>query len=91
MKIGDQIGWQWGSGLATGEVIELRPQRTQIESKGKIITRNGTPDSVVDEPMSVPDARHPPSTAPARWSQASSSRVKTHTTLGSWFIVCLSS
>ena len=46
MQIGDQIGWQWGSGLATGEVIELRPERTQIESKGKIITRNGSPDDL---------------------------------------------
>lgn len=44
MKVGDQVGWQWGSGIATGTVLELRPERTQIESKGKVITRNGQSD-----------------------------------------------
>ncbi len=44
MKVGDQVGWQWGNGLATGEVREIRHDRTQIESKGKIITRNGRDD-----------------------------------------------
>ena len=44
MNVGDQVGWQWGTGIATGEVLELRHERTQIESKGKLITRNGRSD-----------------------------------------------
>lgn len=41
MRIGDQVGWQWGTGLATGEVLDICPERSQIVSKGKTITRNG--------------------------------------------------
>lgn len=44
MKVGDQVGWQWGNGLATGEVIDIRHEKTVIESKGKCITRNGRDD-----------------------------------------------
>lgn len=44
MKVGDQVGWQWGTGLATGVVVEVNRKRTQIESKDKIITRNGRAD-----------------------------------------------
>ena len=44
MKIGDQVGWQWGAGIATGVVLEVHTERTQIESKGKLITRNGRSD-----------------------------------------------
>ena len=44
MKAGDQVGWQWGKGIATGEVLEVRSERTQVESKGKLISRNGTSD-----------------------------------------------
>ncbi len=44
MKVGDQVGWQWGAGLATGEILGIHHERTQIESKGKVIVRNGSPD-----------------------------------------------
>ena len=44
MNAGDQVGWQWGNGLATGEVIEIKFEKTEIESKGKKITRNGRED-----------------------------------------------
>mgnify|MGYP000926002674 CR=1 FL=1 len=44
MKIGDEVGWQWGSGLAMGEVIEIHAKRAEIESKGKHIVRNGSND-----------------------------------------------
>ena len=44
MRVGDEVGWQWGAGLATGQVIEIRSARIQIESKGKLITRNGRSD-----------------------------------------------
>lgn len=45
MKIGDTVGWRRGSGLATKEVLDILPQRTQIESKEKFITRNGRSDN----------------------------------------------
>lgn len=44
MNVGDQVGWQWGNGLATGEILEIHTERTQIESKHKLITRNGRSD-----------------------------------------------
>lgn len=44
MNVGDQVGWQWGSGLATGTVLDIRKERTQIQTKGKTITRNGQND-----------------------------------------------
>ena len=44
MKIGDEVGWQWASGLATGTVEFISHERTEIESKGKHIVRNGTSD-----------------------------------------------
>jgi len=45
MKQGDHVAWQWGSGLAQGTVQSVHHDRTQIESKGKTIVRNGTPDN----------------------------------------------
>lgn len=44
MKVGDQVGWQWGRGIAIGLVTQIEPERTQIECNGKIIRRNGTRD-----------------------------------------------
>jgi hypothetical protein len=44
MKVGDNVAWQWGNGLAEGQVKEVRHERTVILSKGKHITRNGTQD-----------------------------------------------
>ncbi len=42
MKVGDTVAWKWGVGLAQGQVTAINPKRTQISSKGKLITRNGT-------------------------------------------------
>jgi hypothetical protein len=44
MKVKDHVGWKWSGGLATGVILEMRPERTEIESKGKRIVRNGTHD-----------------------------------------------
>lgn len=44
MKVGDFVGWKWGYGVAQGKIVAMKPDKTQIESKGKLITRNGTPD-----------------------------------------------
>ena len=42
IAVGDGVAWKWAAGVAEGVVIEVSPARTQIESKGKLITRNGT-------------------------------------------------
>lgn len=44
-KIGDHVAWTWGLGVAEGVVEDVQHSRVQIESKGKIIVRNGTPDN----------------------------------------------
>ena len=44
MKEGDQVGWKWSGGIATGTVVSVQPDRTEIESKGRHIVRNGTSD-----------------------------------------------
>jgi hypothetical protein len=44
MKVNDHVGWKWSGGLATGVVLEIRPERTEIESKGRRIIRNGSRD-----------------------------------------------
>lgn len=42
INVGDEVGWQWGSGLASGVVESINETKTQIESKGSVITRNGS-------------------------------------------------
>jgi hypothetical protein len=42
MKVNDHVGWKWSGGLATGVVLEICPERTEIKSKGKRIIRNGS-------------------------------------------------
>jgi hypothetical protein len=44
IKKGSAVGWQWGSGIATGVVTEIHHARHEITSKGKVIARNGTND-----------------------------------------------
>lgn len=41
---GDYVAWKWGFGMASGVVVEVVPDKISIESKGKIISRNGTPE-----------------------------------------------
>ncbi len=45
MNPGDHVAWTWGSGVAEGVIEEIKPERTLIESKGKRIVRNGTPEN----------------------------------------------
>lgn len=45
MKPGDHIAWKWVNGLAQGVVKSVHQESTTIESKGKLITRNGTADN----------------------------------------------
>lgn len=42
LKPGDEVGWQWGSGIATGMVESIGHDKTEIISKGSRIVRNGT-------------------------------------------------
>ncbi len=45
MKVGDSVAWEWGNGLAEGNVKSVHTERISIESKGKMITRNGSEDN----------------------------------------------
>ena len=47
MKIGDEVGWQWGNGIATGFIESIHHERAEIESKGSRIVRNGTSEDPV--------------------------------------------
>lgn len=42
LKPGDYVMWKWAGSVAHGEIVEVHEKRVQIESKGKLITRNGT-------------------------------------------------
>lgn len=42
LEIGDYVSWKWGVGIASGEIISINDSRTEIESKGKVIVRNGS-------------------------------------------------
>lgn len=44
-KNGDYVVWKWSNGLGHGTVDGVRLERTSIETKGKTIVRNGTPDN----------------------------------------------
>ena len=45
IRIGNQVSWKWLNSVASGEIIGISYEKTQIESKGKLITRNGTKDN----------------------------------------------
>ena len=45
IQTGDYVIWKWAGSIAHGEVVEVRNERTQIESNGKLITRNGSTDN----------------------------------------------
>lgn len=38
------VGWQWGTGIATGEILAMYVERTEIISKGNTIVRHGKKD-----------------------------------------------
>lgn len=45
IQVGDTVFWKWGNGFAEAEVVSIEAQKTTIESKGKLITRNGTAEN----------------------------------------------
>jgi hypothetical protein len=45
LKPGVEAGWRWGNGIATGTILSIHPERTEIISKGSFIARNGTTDN----------------------------------------------
>lgn len=44
-KKGDYVAWKWATGMGHGTVESVHHERTEIESKGKHITRNGSADN----------------------------------------------
>ena len=45
IHVGDSIAWRWGNGLAEGTVKSIYNEPTTIESRGKLVKRNGTADN----------------------------------------------
>lgn len=45
IAIGDGVAWKWGFGVAEGVVIDVIPDTTEVESKGKVIRRHGTEEN----------------------------------------------
>lgn len=45
LQPGDTVAWRWANGIAEGSVISIHSERTEIESKGKHIVRNGTAEN----------------------------------------------
>lgn len=39
---GDRVEWDWGEGIATGQVDEIFNQKVKRTLKGSEVTRNGT-------------------------------------------------
>lgn len=49
MTLGDQVGWQWGTGLAMGELRAVGHERTQRRSNRKQVVPNGR----IDDPAII--------------------------------------
>ncbi|MFZ1250216.1 MAG: DUF2945 domain-containing protein [Candidatus Microsaccharimonas sp.] len=45
VKKGDTIEWKWGNGSADAKVEKVSADKTEVKSKGKKITRNGSEDN----------------------------------------------
>lgn len=45
LKPGDEVGWHWGEGIATGIVVSVHTERTEIISKGSRIVRKGSSEN----------------------------------------------
>ena len=45
INVDDSVAWRWGNGLAEGTVKSVHNEPTTIESKGKLVKRNGTHDN----------------------------------------------
>ena len=44
-SIGDTVAWRWYQHVIKGVVQDVRAEPTHIYTKGKIVTRNGTPEN----------------------------------------------
>lgn len=42
---GDVVSWPWYGRVISGTVKEISPEKTNVYSRGKVITRNGTPEN----------------------------------------------
>lgn len=45
VKKDDTIEWKWGNGTAEATVEKVAAEKTEIQSKGKKISRNGSSDN----------------------------------------------
>ena len=45
IKVGTVVKWKWGSGIATGKVIEVFTTDITKTIKGSAITRKATPEN----------------------------------------------
>lgn len=45
IKVGTLVKWKWGSGIATGKVIEVFTKDTTKTIKGSVITRKASPEN----------------------------------------------
>lgn len=41
-SVGDYVVWKWAGSFAHGTIIDIKLERTTIESKGATIVRNGS-------------------------------------------------
>lgn len=44
-KIGQQVEWKWPPGYVTGIVVAHFTETIRIQTKGKWVTRHGTPEN----------------------------------------------
>mgnify|MGYP000084134623 CR=1 FL=1 len=44
-KVGSQVSWSWGSGTATGKIVERFDRRVQRTLKGARVVKNGSADN----------------------------------------------
>ena len=42
---GQHVAWQWGQGIAKGDVAEIHTRRVTQRIKGATVTRNATPEN----------------------------------------------
>ena len=45
IKVGTAVQWKWGSGIATGKVIEVFTKDITKTIKGSAVTRKATPEN----------------------------------------------
>ncbi len=45
IRVGSQVTWKWGKGVATGKVKEIFDRPVTITSKGAKVTKKGSPQN----------------------------------------------